>query len=440
MPLRLLPALIALLALAAISVGCRRRAEAPPASPTQAAQELRRLLADARSQLSAAASDPGEQAAARSQRQRDERVVALLARLQRLTPQLPDPDDATAARLLRAVLDVELQRARLDPAEVEPRRQYLLTLRRGCLREVDPSAVHTAALSELARIQTELLEIKARRGIDADWRQLAANLAAPRRGQALLALARASHERLSEAAPWVGDAAPTLEWRQAAEGATTNLALVRLVTSGGGQRPRIEVTADTSLHALLAIDAATTAAVGLGERYAERVSATGAHPERWRGPLEVPMFRAGWPLHAARLAHELGAYPDDVGRVGLLAFEALAAVRAAADVGQHALGLQPVQIRAMFSGHTLLDPARIKLEIDDIAREPGKAAIAFLGARDFARIAAQTRQRVGPRFNPARFYGGLLSGGAVDAIGMAEAAERYRRVEEARANPASDAR
>lgn len=432
---RLVAAAAVLVVAGAGSSACRRCDRSPPPpSPEQSQQRLAHLVELADGCLHTPPLGGGQRAAAATKaRAAAVEVCAgpLRERLTALTPSLRARDELEIARLLGELLDVELELARAEAHDAPPAASYRLALRRACLDTVEPAAIYESALARLGELQGELRQLMAAHGRRGEPGPFLEALARERRTEPLVALARRAFARLLAASSSLGaepsGATPCVVLGSPGEGRVEPVQLVE----GDDGSVCLELDGVPGDYGWLAVDAATAAETFPGRLLAAELATVDGAPSLLGIRLELPVYDAGWRLHAARLARDLGGYAEPAAEVGMITFEAVATVRAAVDVGIHGLGLELEQARTLYRGHTLLDDERIALELTAIQRRPGQAAAAYVGAQAFARLASATRRRLGERFELGPFYAALLGGGPVDETGLAVAAERYRRVVEA---------
>lgn len=141
--------------------------------------------------------------------------------------------------------------------------------------------------------------------------------------------------------------------------------------------------------------------------------------------MDLPAFRRlgtgttanayveGWALYTERLADELGLYPDDLARYGMLGYQAWRACRLLVDTGLHALRWSRQQAIDVFFQNVGLSEGETVNEVDRYIIWPGQALSYKVGHREIARLREDTRQRLGPRFDLRAFHDKLLSHGPV---------------------------
>jgi uncharacterized protein (DUF885 family) len=165
---------------------------------------------------------------------------------------------------------------------------------------------------------------------------------------------------------------------------------------------------------------------------------------------ELPAFRRyegmtafveGWALYSERLADELGLYPTDLDRMGMLSFDAWRAARLVVDTGVHHRGWTRVQAEDWMRENTPLADNNIVNEVDRYVSWPGQAVAYKTGQMEILALRAEAEAALGDRFDRKAFHDVVLGAGAVslpvlrgrveawtasrlgDAEGDAEAAE-----------------
>jgi uncharacterized protein (DUF885 family) len=124
-------------------------------------------------------------------------------------------------------------------------------------------------------------------------------------------------------------------------------------------------------------------------------------------------FVEGWALYTERLSDELGLYPDDLARYGMLGYQAWRACRLVVDTGMHALRWSRQQaIDFLFDNVGLTERETVN-EIDRYIVWPGQALSYKIGQREIESLRREQEQRRGALFDLKRFHDGLLRHAAV---------------------------
>ena len=124
-------------------------------------------------------------------------------------------------------------------------------------------------------------------------------------------------------------------------------------------------------------------------------------------------FVEGWALYTERLADQLGLYPDDLARYGMLGYQAWRACRLVVDTGMHHLRWSRQQaIDFLFANVGLTERETVN-EIDRYIVWPGQALSYKIGQREIERLRRDQQQRLGSAFNVRAFHDELLRHAAV---------------------------
>ena len=124
-------------------------------------------------------------------------------------------------------------------------------------------------------------------------------------------------------------------------------------------------------------------------------------------------FVEGWALYTERLSDELGLYPNDLARFGMLGYQAWRACRLVVDTGMHALRWSRQQaIDFLFDNVGLTERETVN-EIDRYIIWPGQALSYKIGQREIERVRREEEQRLGPAFRLSEFHDALLAHAAV---------------------------
>jgi len=140
----------------------------------------------------------------------------------------------------------------------------------------------------------------------------------------------------------------------------------------------------------------------------------------------VTAFVEGWGLYSERLADEMGLYPTDLDRIGILSYDAWRACRLVVDTGMHAMGWTREQAIAFMLENTALAMNNIVNEVDRFITWPGQALAYKTGQLEMTRLRKEARSRLGRRFDVRRFHDVLLGSGAVPLEALRQMIQSYR--------------
>ncbi|WP_230329798.1 DUF885 domain-containing protein [Nocardia aurantiaca] len=124
-------------------------------------------------------------------------------------------------------------------------------------------------------------------------------------------------------------------------------------------------------------------------------------------------FVEGWALYAERLADEMGLYPDDLTRIGMLAADSWRSCRLVVDTGLHAKGWTRQQAIDFMSANAPVGLDEIRVEVDRYIAMPGQAVAYKVGQLEIRRRRAEVAQRRGAAFDIKAFHDKVLGSGSV---------------------------
>lgn len=135
-------------------------------------------------------------------------------------------------------------------------------------------------------------------------------------------------------------------------------------------------------------------------------------------------FIEGWGLYTERLSEEMGLLSSEIGRFGVLSFDAWRASRLVVDTGIHALGWTRQRAIDFMAAHTALGLNNVTNEVDRYIAYPGQALAYKLGQLELLRLRAEARERQGDRFDIRRFHDAVLGEGALPLTVLRQVVER----------------
>jgi uncharacterized protein (DUF885 family) len=124
-------------------------------------------------------------------------------------------------------------------------------------------------------------------------------------------------------------------------------------------------------------------------------------------------FVEGWALYTERLADELGLYPDELARFGMLGYQAWRACRLIVDTGLHHLRWTRAQAIEFFFENVGLTERETVNEVDRYIVWPGQALSYKVGQREIEAVRREHQQRLGGRFDLRAFHDAILSHAAI---------------------------
>jgi uncharacterized protein (DUF885 family) len=124
-------------------------------------------------------------------------------------------------------------------------------------------------------------------------------------------------------------------------------------------------------------------------------------------------FVEGWALYSERLADELGLYPDELARFGMLGYQAWRACRLIVDTGLHHLRWTREQAIEFFFENVGLTERETVNEVDRYIVWPGQALSYKVGQREIEALRRAQQQRLAERFDLRAFHDAILSHAAI---------------------------
>ncbi|MBV9121498.1 MAG: DUF885 domain-containing protein [Chloroflexi bacterium] len=314
---------------------------------------------------------------------------------------------------------------------------YGLLCRQHTTTALTPAELHQIGLTELEYIQNEMRAIMARLGdASGDVRAFTEGLVkAPDNLSSSRDEIVVSAERLLEAAqaalPKTFGRLPAIpcqvkpieEYRE-----RDSVAAFYYPPSGDGGRPGIFYVntydpASRPKHTLPAL----TFHEAVPGHHLQIAIATETHglPDFRRLGSDVTAYVEGWALYTERLAGELGLYPDDKARFGMLGYQAWRACRLVVDTGMHYLHWTRQQGIDFFLENVGLTERETVNEVDRYIIWPGQALSYKIGQREIESLRRETAERLGDRFDLRSFHDELLAHGAVPLSTLRETIERW---------------
>lgn len=137
---------------------------------------------------------------------------------------------------------------------------------------------------------------------------------------------------------------------------------------------------------------------------------------------ELPPFRQqgghtafieGWALYSERLGKEVGFYQDPYNDYGRLNDEMLRAIRLVVDTGLHHKRWTREQVVQFFRDHSAIDEVEIQSETDRYIVWPGQALAYKMGQLKILELRERAQTELGPKFDIRGFHDEVLGAGAL---------------------------
>ena len=121
----------------------------------------------------------------------------------------------------------------------------------------------------------------------------------------------------------------------------------------------------------------------------------------------------GWALYSETLGYPMGLYRDPLQHWGTLDDEMLRAMRLVVDTGIHAMGWSREQAIAYMLGNSGMGRTDAAAEVDRYIAIPGQALAYKIGALTIQRLRAKAETALGARFDIRAFHEQVLGSGAL---------------------------
>ena len=148
-------------------------------------------------------------------------------------------------------------------------------------------------------------------------------------------------------------------------------------------------------------------------------------PKFRRFSLLNAAYGEGWGLYSERLADEMGLYPGDLDRIGMLSADSLRSCRLVVDTGLHALGWSRHHAIDFMTTHTPMSPGEVAVEVDRYLAMPGQALAYKVGQREIFRLRAAAESALGSAFDIRDFHDVVLGSGSVALPVLRQAVEDW---------------
>ncbi|MGZ3372612.1 MAG: DUF885 domain-containing protein [Gemmatimonadaceae bacterium] len=284
-----------------------------------------------------------------------------------------------------------------------------------------PDEIHRLGLSEIVRIQIEMLAI-ARKAGSADVASYRASLKTnpkyiPTSSEQILDDFRRYIAQMQPKLPELFTLLPKSPVTVEAIPAFQSAAATHYVTgSPDGKRPGRVVVATSNFAARSLInDEAIAYHEGIPGHHMQlsvQQQLTGLPNFRLHG-LGFNAYTEGWALYAEQLGKEVGFYQDPASDFGRLSSELFRAVRLVVDTGIHSKGWTRDQVVEFFRKSGAVDEPTIQSETDRYIAWPAQAQSYKLGQLKIRELRQRAQQALGPKFDIRAFHDEMLDGGTL---------------------------
>ncbi len=133
----------------------------------------------------------------------------------------------------------------------------------------------------------------------------------------------------------------------------------------------------------------------------------------------------GWALYTEKLADEMGIYSSELARLGMLSNEAYRAARLVVDPGMHVMGWSRQDAIQYMLEHTAESLGGISSEVDRYSAVPGQATSYLIGSLEIQRLRKHAEDTLGDDFDIREFHDRVLANGGVTLPMIGAAVESW---------------
>lgn len=298
---------------------------------------------------------------------------------------------------------------------------YAQLVRSNTTTSLSPDSIHRLGLSEVARIQREMLRVKDQVGFKGSLQEFFRYLGNEptfryQSREEMLADYRAAKARIDPLTDKLFDFRPKADFeirmvepfreRSSAGGSYQ-------AASPDGSRPGIFYlnTYQPTTHTKFGKEDLLLHEGAPGHHFQISVQRelTGIPSFRRFGGFTA--YSEGWGLYAESLGRELGVYTDPYQYYGMLAGELWRAIRLVLDTGIHARGWSREQAITYARANSSSSNESIEAEVERFMAIPGQALAYKAGQLRILELRRRAERELGPRFDVRKFHRAILENG-----------------------------
>jgi uncharacterized protein (DUF885 family) len=298
--------------------------------------------------------------------------------------------------------------------------RYQNDIRARTTTDLTPEEIHKIGLSEIARIEADMLVIAKKEGF-ADLASFRESLKTNPKYTA-----KSSQQIVDDFAKYIAQMQPKLPmlFTVLPKTAVTVEAIPSFQPAQSthyqpgtpdGKRPgRVSVQTSDPTHRSLVDDEAVAYHEGVpGHHMQVSIAQEMTGLPKFRNHTFNSGYVEGWGLYAEQLGKEVGFYQDPVSDYGRLSSELFRAVRLVVDTGIHSQGWTRDQVVDFMRKSGAVDEPTIQAETDRYIAWPAQALSYKLGQLKFRELRARAQKELGPKFDIRTFHDEMLSGGVL---------------------------
>ena len=292
---------------------------------------------------------------------------------------------------------------------------YRAKIREFTTLDMDPDAIHSLGLAEVARLHKEMLEVMRETGFKGDFPAFLRFLRTEPRFYA-----KTADELLMRAA-WIakkfdGKAPQYFGYLPRARFTIKPVPddLAPFYTAGrGGPGVYLLNTYDLPSRPVYNLTALTLHESAPGHAFQIPIAMEHKDQPEFRQHTYISAYGEGWALYCESLGVEMGMYETPYDRFGMLGYQIWRAARLVVDTGVHAQGWTRQQAIDYLREYTALPQHEIETEVDRYIAWPAQALSYYLGEKAILQVRANAEQVLGERFNLRAFHDAVLELGSV---------------------------
>ena len=287
-----------------------------------------------------------------------------------------------------------------------------------------PAQIHQTGLAEVARIRTEMEQLKQQVGFKGDLLAFFEHLRTDpqfkpfKTPEDVLAVYRGVLARIAPNLPKLFGRTPKTPFEIRRIEAFREASASAQYSRGApdGSRPGIfyaPIPDATQYNVTRGMDALFLHEAIPGHHYQIALQQENTALPAFRRFGGYSAYTEGWGLYAESLGAELGVYTDPYQRIGALNTEIHRALRLVVDTGLHTGELTREQAVKYLMDNEPIDEQRATAEVERYMANPGQALSYKVGQLKISELRARYEKQLGAKFDLRAFHDELLAGGAM---------------------------
>jgi uncharacterized protein (DUF885 family) len=306
----------------------------------------------------------------------------------------------------------------------EGQARYAVKVRQQTTTDLTPDQIHQIGLSEVARVEAEMLAI-ANKMKYSDLKSFNAAIEKdpqfrPKTGEEIMAIYQKYEDQMYTKLPALFGRLPKAKLEVVPmDSFREKAAPVADYQPGApdGSRPgRIEINTYNPANRKTISMEATAYHEGVpGHHMQFSIAQELPDLPKFRQNGQYTAYVEGWALYTENLGKEkeVGFYQDPYSDYGRLQLEMLRAVRLVVDTGLHSMKWTRQQVVDYFHEHTALDEVDVQNETNRYIAWPGQALAYKIGSRKITELRERARTALGGKFDIREFHDQVLGSGAL---------------------------